>query len=388
MNRRPRGPGRRDAARASLGGSTMVGTPLGDREKGGGGVLVNMLTEMVAGLNLLSVQVEVVDKSNGFGWSEFFSLISTAGSIILLIVTGRTLSANKRMAQSSNDAALATKEASAAAASQIQVKFVADPEYTVWKPEIYDFTFDFQEELIQVEEQINKYPTSWAIPEELYKQKIELDQQYQKQLGSYKKKFQKTPTEVRINVYLSVEGATVEVHRVALVEYPFSRHERFDPPTVAGRTPNSAPDFYWGLRSPALGGGSVLLYPGDRYLFEMPNDFVLAPGMVEAFLQHNRFAVEYSFVGSDTKRVARAYLRNPATYEGREIPVYGGALTELPAVLTSDLSPGGVASAERWAQIPPLKREIKVTVRQGGGGGAGKCRETLARFGAWLTETC
>lgn len=349
-------------------------------------MFLDALVVAVAGSIPAPIPVEVTDKTNEFGWPEVFSLVSTIGNVVLLVVTGFTLAANRRMVNSSNRAAEAASESAAAAASQVQVKFVAEPDLTIWKSEMYGFEYD-DSERIDLQQKMQSYPTRWAIPDRLFDRQGELDAEYEDKVAKHKLAYQNTPTEVRVNVYIRVEGAAVEVHRVALVEYPFSRHARLAPPTVAGRTPNMAPDFFWGYRSPSLAGASTLLHPGDRYLFETSHDLVLAPNMIGAFLTHNRFAVEYSFVGSQVKRVARAYLAKPETHNGIEVPAFGGALTELPTILTTDELGDRVALAEQTAQVNPLEREHESSPEDGAAPpNSGRYRRLYGIL-RWLQET-
>ena len=349
-------------------------------------MFLDAMVAAATGSSPVPIPVEVTDKTNEFGWPEIFSLVSTIGNLILLLVTGLTLAANRRMVNSSNRAAEAASESAAAAASQVQVKFVAEPDLIIWQAEMHGFTYDDSARL-QLKREMEKYDNLWAIPERLFDRQNELDAEYEAEVAKHKRAYQNTPTDVRVNVYIRVEGAAVEVHRVALVEYPFSRHERLIPPTVAGRTPNMAPDFFWGYRSPSLTGASTLLHPGDRYLFETSHDLVLAPNMIGAFLTHNRFAVEYSFVGSQVKRVARAYLAKPETHDGIEVPAFGGALTELPTILTTDEPGDKVALAEQTAQVNPMEREHDSSPEGGAAQPSDGRYQRLHEILRWLQET-
>lgn len=298
--------------------------------------------------------IEDVGSKWDFGWAELSSIMSAFASLVLLGVTAATLAQNRKMAESA-------LESAAASASQVVVKFTAKAEWRNLRP-LYD---GLEEDPVVVaeDERLTESVLSYKGPtvsieyHELSASLARVRSQRKAAREEHEKTYYATPSEAEINVWIGVEGAMVEVHRVALVEYPWSRHTVHSPPTAASRTPNIFPDFYWGYRLPLSGDGPVILLPGDSYLFESGHEFMVAPGMLRAYLQHNRFVVEYSFPGSKVRRLARANFETPFTNEGREIPTFGGALSYLPSRLTTDFSPRQVREAEERAQVNPFDRK-------------------------------
>ena len=97
--------------------------------------------------------------------------------------------------------------------------------------------------------------------------------------------------------------------------------------------------------------------------------------------------MEYSFVGSQVKRVARAYLAKPETHNGIEVPAFGAALTELPTILTTDEPGDRVALAEQTAQVNPLEREHESSPEDGvAQPNSGRYRRLYGIL-RWLQET-
>lgn len=234
----------------------------------------------------------IVDQS-GMSAGDLAAWASFGATLLLLLFTWRTVRSNRTMADkaiesadAAREAAEASSETAAIANAQVPIQFVGDVTVGSYLP---PYT-----------------PTAGVSPE---------------------------PVGVTFWLDMRVEGAAVSVHRVVLVEYPCTRGVTESIPTVMSRSKNVPPAFFWGFHSPDRGRYPVAIIPGDDYLFEMGCEIHLPPDAVRKFIAVNRIVVEYSFEGSNRRRLARVQLPNAAG----NWPRVGAAITELPDTLTSDL---------------------------------------------------
>nr|WP_298988354.1 hypothetical protein [uncultured Micrococcus sp.] len=317
--------------------------------------------------------------------SDYAAWASVLATFILLWVTRKTLKANQKMAESAQHSARASRdavnvakdsaessrkavefardsaessrmavgvatEAAAAAAAAVQVVFTACPDV---RGIAGTLTARYTQEEVNLQRDYDALSAGHqrqALKSRLQALKSIREEYDEEQL----RKYYAAPSTFRIGVALDVQNVTVLVHRVALVEYPYSREGIGGPPMAISRTPNLSPRFFWGFIPPEREVSPVLLTPGSEYVFEYCHEFELLPRQVDIFLRKNRVVVEYSFEGGTVKRLARARWHPSWSPDTENVRPLGGSLSSLPPKLTTDLEPIMQWRAEQSANEKPM----------------------------------
>lgn len=298
-------------------------------------------TVTVTGTTSETVQVvpspiEVRD-AGGMDVSDWTAIGSLAATLILLYVTWRAFRTNKMMAdeaarsaKASLLAALAAQESSAITAAEIDLNIVADPG-------MQGVGFFPSVETLEENEARRKYmeATNGDDRNAFAIERDRLAHQRKKRDAEAKKQYEETETRHRLWLSLRVNGASVLIHRVVLVEYPGTRNPWGSGDGLGGP---ARPESYWRLRPHGSLSYPLPAAKGEELRFRMDRWWEIRPDTAMKFLARNALIVEYSFGSGTERRLARAHWDDNfwmSDEVGDEKPIVAPVLS-LPDVLTNE----------------------------------------------------